>query len=150
MMRISMKKLLSCLLLAMVAGCVVAIPILIKKEQEKGYAKVQFDAQGNAADLYAKSVDYTLGKNPAIKVDKDDRQGMHFEGKSVRDGRDYDMKWTVKQVADGKSQFNFELKGAEGDQLIDATEMGKEADAAVKNFCAALQQQCQIAPPPAK
>lgn len=143
----NIKKIIAGMVMALVAGCIAVIPIMIQKHNEKGFATVQFEVQGKAADLYAKSVDYTLKKNPDLKVVKDDRQALSFEGQSLKDGRTYDMKWTVKQLADGaKSQFDFQAKGTEGDKLVDEAEMGGVADNAVQNFCDAIQQKCQIAP----
>jgi hypothetical protein len=146
-MRIAtLRKMMTVMVMALVAGCIAVIPIMIKKHEEEGFVTVQFEVQGNATDLYAKSVDYTLKKNPDIKLVKDDRNGLSFEGQSLKDGRTYDMKWTVKQLDGGKSQFDFQAKGTEGDKLVDAATMGAEADKAVNNFCDALQKKCEIAP----
>jgi hypothetical protein len=142
-----LSKMMTVMVAALAAGCIAVIPIMIMKHNEKGFATVQFEVQGKAADLYAKSVDYSIKKNPDLKVIKDDRQALSFEGQNVKDGRTYDMKWTVKQLDDGaKSQFSFQAKGTEGDQLVEEAEMGRVADNAVQNFCDAIQQKCQIAP----
>jgi hypothetical protein len=146
-MRIAnLRAMMVAMVIALVAGCIAVIPVMIKRHNEEGFATVQFEVQGNATDLYAKSVDYTLKRNPDLKVVKDDRKGLSFEGQSVKDARTYEMKWTVKQLEGGKSQFDFQAKGTEGDKLVDAAEMGRVADNAVQNFCDAIQQKCQVAP----
>lgn len=144
---VNLRKVMTAMLMVFVAGCIAVIPIMIKKHNEEGFATVQFEVQGKAADLYAKSVDYTLKKNPDLKVVKDDRQNLSFEGTVTKDGRNYDAKWTVQQVADsGKSKIDYQVKGEQDGKLVDAAEMGAFADAAVKNFCEALNQKCEIAP----
>jgi hypothetical protein len=130
--------------LAILAGCVAAIPLIIEKNQSEGLVTVQFQVDGQAGDIYAKSVDYTMNKNPGMKVVKDDRTNMRFEGQTMRGSRTYELKWTAKQLAESKTQFNFEAKGKEGDQMVDKAEMNNVADTAVQNFCEALNKKCEI------
>jgi hypothetical protein len=142
----TLRKMMTVMAMALVAGCIAVIPIMIKKNQQEGFVTVQFEVDGKAGDIYTRSVDYTLNKNPGMKVVKNDKTNMQFEGKIMRDARTYDLKWTVKQLSENKTQFDFEAKGTEGDKLVDASTMGAEADKAVNNFCEALQKKCEIAP----
>jgi hypothetical protein len=141
-----MKVVMLSMTVAILAGCVVAIPLIINKNQGEGFVTVQFEVDGQAGDIYSKSVDYTLNKNPGMKVVKNDKSNMHFEGQTQRNGRTYDLKWTAKQLPESKTQFDFEAKGTEGDKTVDAAEMNNVADTAVQNFCDALNKKCQIAP----
>jgi hypothetical protein len=134
------------MLALLLTGCVAAVPIAVKYYQEKDFAKFEVQIQGNAADIYAKSVDSTKEANPTnLKVVKDDREELEFEGEVTKpSGRTYIAEWNVEQVDDKTSELRFLVKGMDGEEMVDEAEMKKIGTDGLNRFCARANLSCVI------
>jgi hypothetical protein len=122
-------------------GCIAAIPLAVKYVKEKDMVMLTLQVDGNASNIFDASVRSHKKTSPETKIIKDDRENLIFEGKKVEaNGVELWGRWKAKQVSEGKTEVDFQLK-AEG-MAEEALE--RRAVKGIMAFCREIGKRCKI------
>jgi len=132
-------------LVALLAGCVAAIPLAVNYYKEKDFAKFEILMQGDAKQIYADAVAAIKANNPNRVIEKEDPEDLEFSGSVKKEsGRTLVVILEVDQKDEKNSEVNYLIKGLDGEQLVDEAEMKKLGTDAINNFCARTNRTCVI------
>jgi len=133
------------LLLALLTGCVVAVPYAINVYKERDFVKLDIVADGQAADMYDTLNEYSKERTPDRVVEKDDREKLKFEGHVTKaSGRVYTVEWEVKQLNPRQAHIDFMVKAEEDGEPINEQELEGLAFEALDLFCKKARRKCTI------
>jgi hypothetical protein len=134
------------LCLVLIAGCVVAIPV-IAYNYYVDMDKVSWDMEVDmkASDLYDTLVRATKKKRPDIEVIVDDREKLIFQAKVIAPerGHEYLGGWEVEPIDENMSKLYFYSRGKEGDEDIEIEELKTIGDNALDTFCKEIGRRCK-------
>jgi hypothetical protein len=135
------------LYLVLIAGCVVAIPVIAYNyyvDMDKVSWEMEVDMK--ASDLYETAVRVQKKKRPDGEIIVDDREKLIFETKVIAKerGHEYLGGWEVEPIGENMSKFYFYVRGKEGDEDIEIEELKTMAKNALKAFCKEIGRRCKL------
>lgn len=133
------------LLIALLMGCIAAVPYAVKVYKERDFVKLDIVADGQALDLYDTLDRYSIQKSPNRVVEKNDREKLKFEGNVTKpSGRVYFVEWEVEQLNPQQAKIDFMVKAEEDGEPINEQELNGLAFEAIDSFCKRTERKCTI------